>query len=148
MTVKHVSAMGDRCDSKFEVILIDNLIDRDISYHHCKKVVDSLEYSRPVRGGFCKDCDSNNVRKGALYTPDLSLVNGQAWYLEAKGGSWTVDSRSRITHFLQANPDVDLRFIFRRDAPIKRGSKTKCSAWCKKHDCLVHIGMEVPEAWL
>ena len=145
---KFVTANGDRCDSQFEVILIDNLIERGISYKVPKKVQDSMEYHRPVRGGFCKDCDSNNVRKGGLYTPDLMLVNGQDWYLEAKGGTWTTDSRSRIRYMLLTNPDVDLRFIFRRNAPIKKGSKTRCIAWCESHGCLAHVGTGVPQEWI
>ncbi len=143
-----VTALGDRCDSKFEVVIIDNLIERGIQYFHPKRVVDSLEYSRPVLGGFCNICASPDVRKRARYTPDLEQINGQSWYLEVKGGTWTVSSRSRIAHFLQCRPDVDLRFIFRRDTFIKKGSKTRCSTWCHKHGCKVHIGEEVPEEWL
>lgn len=146
--IKRVTANGDRCDSRFEVLIIDDLISRGITYYHPTKVVDSLEYSRPVQGGYCTDCDSTNVRKRARYTPDLEQVNGGDWYLELKGGTWTVDSRSRITHFLKDNPDVDLRFIFRRDTFIKKGSKTRCSKWCERHGCKVYIGEEVPEEWL
>ena len=138
----YVSQGGDKCDSKFEVMVINDLIRRGVSYQHHP---DPIPYHRPVRGGFCQDCDSNNVRKGALYSPDLFLLSSGA-YVELKGGSWEPESRSRLRDVLLAGNQI--HFLFRYDRPINRGSRTKYSDWVDRFGQLWAVGETIPEDWL
>ncbi len=133
---------GDVCDSTYEKKVIDDLIGRGVDYEFHPG---PYEYSRPCRGGFCLDCDSNNVRKGALYTPDLRLVR-QDIIVELKGGSMTAASRGRLRDFCKSCGFV-LYFMFRDDRFIKKGSKTRHRRWAERIGCIVHIGMEIPDEW-
>lgn len=142
MTKIFLSEAGDRCDSDFEVIIVNDLLERGVPYEFHPG---PFEYSRLVRSGFCLDCDSNNVRKGALYTPDLYLP-GPELYIELKGGSTTQASRGRLRDFIK-HGEVKLCFIFRDDRKI-RGTKARHRQWAERQGCTTHIGLEVPESWL
>ncbi len=148
MTVrKFVSDGGDRCDSDYERLLINDLIKRGVEYLHHPG---PYSYWRPVRSGYCGDCDGDNVRKGAMYTPDLQIVRSGV-IIEAKGGSTTVSSRSRLTHFTKNSEDgISLYFIFRDNRFIKKGSKTRHVDWAAKlvGQGNVTTGMRIPEEWL
>jgi hypothetical protein len=137
-----VTSKGDECDSRFEVQVIEDLIARNVSYVHHP---DKIGYHRPVRGGFCLDCDSNHVRKGALYEPDLYLPI-QDITIELKGGSMTAASRGRLVNVIQSGKVI--HFLFRQDRKLSKASKTRYSAWATRYKCPWHIGMTVPEEWL
>lgn len=142
MARQYWSEAGDKLDSEFEVLIVNYLIQHEVPYEAHPQ---ALEYSRYVRAGFCVDCDSDNVRKGAMYTPDVYLPDTNV-YLELKGGSFTQASRGRLADFIRTNPDVDLRFIFRDNAKI-RGTKKRKAQWCEFYKVPVHIGPTVPEEW-
>ncbi len=144
MSRAYISEGGDRCDSDSERVVINDLIERGVPYIHHP---DPYEYSRHVRGGYCLDCDSNNVRKGALYSPDILLVDSGI-LIEIKGGSTTPASRGRLTDFAKYRTDLDLRFLFRDNRKIFRGSKSRHLDFAAKLDCIAALGMRVPEEWL
>lgn len=137
------SENGDKCDSEFEVMIVDDLIARGVPYEFHPG---PFQYSRKVRGGYCLDCDSNNVRKGATYTPDLYLP-GPDIYIELKGGSMTQASRGRLVDFCKTG-EVPIRFLFRDNRPIFAGSKTKHVPWAERQGCIAAVGTQVPEEWL
>ena len=140
---QYYSEAGDKLDSEFEVLIVNYLIEHEVPYETHPQ---ALQYSRPVRAGYCIDCDSDNVRKGALYTPDVYLPETQV-FLELKGGSFTQASRGRLADFIRTKEEgVDLRFIFRDNAKI-RGTKKRKAEWCEAHGVPVHIGPTVPEDW-
>ena len=138
---EYINDRGDKCDSIFEVMVTNDLIRRGVSFEHHPE---PLEYHRPVRGGFCRDCDSNNVRKGALYQADLYLPIEDI-YIELKGGSFTKDSRGRLVNVVQSGHKI--HFLFRDDRKIA-GLKSRHSEWAAKRKCPWHIGTRVPEEWL
>jgi hypothetical protein len=78
------------------------------------------------------------------YTPDFLLTNGII--VEAKG---IFDSDDRKKHLLvrEQHPDKDIRFVFQRDQRIYKGSATRYSDWCDKHDFKYAL-KEIPKEWL
>ena len=47
-----------------------------------------------------------------------------------------------------SRPELDIRFLFQADCPIKKGSKTYYSDWAKKAGFLYSIGTSVPKGWM
>jgi hypothetical protein len=83
------------------------------------------------------------------YTPDFTLYvsNTKSIFVECKGRFTTAD-RMKILAVLKHNPNVDLRLLFQKDQPIRKGSKTLYSDWATKHNILWAEGEEVPKEWL
>ncbi|MAG24838.1 hypothetical protein CMI47_04590 [Candidatus Pacearchaeota archaeon] len=133
---------GDKCDSEFEVLIVDDLIERGIPYEFHPG---PFEYNRPVRAGYCLDCDKSNVRKGATYTPDLYLPRTDI-YVELKGGSMTQASRGRLADFCRTG-EVPIRFLFRDNRKIK-GTKLNHLGWAARNKCEAAVGRRIPNAWL
>lgn len=67
--------------------------------------------------------------------------------IETKGLLTTAD-RKKMLLVKEQHPDLDIRFVFMQDKPLYKGSKTRYSDWCKKHDFKYHIGEEPPKRWL
>ena len=78
------------------------------------------------------------------YIPDFILPNGVI--IEAKGRFKTED-RARHVAIREQHPELDIRFVFQYDNPIRKGSDTRYSDWCDKHGFLYAIG-EIPEEWV
>jgi hypothetical protein len=80
------------------------------------------------------------------YTPDFLLPNGV--YLETKG-RLTQEDRRKMKAVKQANPDVDIRFVFQSPFnKINKGSKTTYAAWAERNGfpwCAYH---SIPIEWL
>ncbi len=70
--------------------------------------------------------------------------DGSAMVVETKG-YW--DSRVDETRCVEQNPAIDIRYVFQRDQPICKGSKTMYSDWCRKKGIPFAIGT-VPQEWL
>jgi hypothetical protein len=140
----YLSEAGDKCDSNFEVDIINDLIVRGVPYEHHPF---ALEYNRHVRSGYCLTCDGDKVAKGALYEPDLWLP-GPDIHIELKGGDIKQASRGRLRDVVKRG-NHNLYFIFRDNRKI-RGTKMRHRSWAEKlvPADQVHIGMEVPESWL
>jgi hypothetical protein len=80
------------------------------------------------------------------YTPDFLLPNGV--YLETKG-RLTQEDRRKMKAVKQANPDVDIRFVFQSPFnKINKGSKTTYASWAERNGfpwCAFH---SIPIEWL
>ena len=83
----------------------------------------------------------------AKYTPDFPVTNrdGHEWYLETKG-RFDTDDRKKHKLLKEQRPDLDIRIYFMRDNPIRKGSKTKYSDWCRKLNIPFCVG-ELNKEW-
>lgn len=83
------------------------------------------------------------------YTPDFIFqrVNGIRLVVECKG---YLDSTNRtlMQRVKRDNPTEDIRFLFQRDNPIRRGSATKYTQWSIKNGFPCCVGTEIPKEWL
>jgi hypothetical protein len=83
------------------------------------------------------------------YQPDFILPNGI--HIETKG--WSKDwangkDRAKHLKIREANPEVDLRFVFQNAyAFITKGSKTTNAAWAEKKGFL-WAHKSVPKHWI
>lgn len=85
------------------------------------------------------------ITKHKKYTPDFIFPNGL--YLEAKG-RLTSESREKMIAVKEAHPDINLRILFQRDQPIRKGSKTLYSTWAEKCGFIWAVGEQIPEEWI
>jgi hypothetical protein len=80
------------------------------------------------------------------YTPDFLLHNGI--YLETKG-HLTEEDRRKMKAVKEANPELDIRFVFQSPTnKIYKGSKTSYASWAEKNGfkwCAYH---SIPIEWL
>jgi hypothetical protein len=80
------------------------------------------------------------------YTPDFLLHNGI--YLETKG-HLTEEDRRKMKAVKEANPELDIRFVFQAPTnKIRKGSKTSYASWAEKNGfkwCAYH---SIPIEWL
>tara|TARA_R110002020_G_scaffold132746_4_gene296345 strand:+ start:326 stop:703 length:378 start_codon:yes stop_codon:yes gene_type:complete len=83
------------------------------------------------------------------YQPDFVLPNGI--YIETKGWSkgWGDGSdRSKYLKVREANPEIDLRFVFQNAyGKISSKSKTTNAEWCDKKGFLWSHKV-IPERWI
>ena len=84
-------------------------------------------------------------RQERRYTPDLWL--GGDDYIEIKG-LFTSADRTKTLLVKRDNPRVRIRFLFMRNNPLRRGSKTSYTDWCDKNGFEWHIGTSIPKSWL
>jgi hypothetical protein len=78
------------------------------------------------------------------YKPDFKLPNGI--YIETKG-KWDSDSRKKMALVKEQHPEIDIRILFMRDQPIRKGSSTMYSDVCKKLG-YQYAFKEIPTEWL
>ena len=78
------------------------------------------------------------------YCPDFVLPNGII--IEVKGRLTMAD---RVKHLAikEQYPDQDVRFIFQYDNTLTKGSKTRYSDWCDKHEIPYAFNV-IPKEWL
>lgn len=81
------------------------------------------------------------------YIPDfvVHLPNGAVRYIEAKGYLRPED-RTKMRAVKEANPLLDIRFVFAKDNLVT-GSKMRYSDWAIKYGFPYSIG-SVPKDWL
>ena len=83
--------------------------------------------------------------RSALYLPDFLLGNGII--IEAKGQFTTAD-RKKMKLVKQANPDLDIRFVFNNpNALISKRSTTSYAKWCTDHGFKYAKGL-IPPEWI
>lgn len=87
--------------------------------------------------------------KEHTYTPDFEIkVNGV--FIESKG--WLkAEDRAKMILVKASNPDLDIRFVFQKDATkqfIYKGSPTSYAKWCDDHGFPWADRGRVPDAWL
>lgn len=112
--------------SKFEQRVADNLISRSVPFEY---ETTKIKYTVP------------SVDR--TYTPDFTIGT---LIVEAKG-LFDYDSRAKMLLVKEQNPTLDIRILFMRDQPIRRGSETMYSDWCEKHG-FKYAFKEVPKEWL
>ena len=78
------------------------------------------------------------------YTPDWFLPGGVI--VETKG-KFTGADRTKMLDVKEQHPDLDIRLVFMKDNPIRKGSKTKCSQWAANHGFPYAIG-NIPDEWI
>ena len=66
------------------------------------------------------------------YTPDFWIAD-KDFFIEAKG-LFSASDRKKHLWVREANPDIDIRFVFQNaQLPIRKGSRTTCKDWAEKH---------------
>ena len=111
--------------SKFEKRIADELA----SYHVVFAYEgDKLPYTVP---------ESKHV-----YMPDFKIG---AMYIECKG-LLDLESRKKMILIKQQYPDLDIRMVFMRNNPIRKGSTTKYSDWAEQYGFKYAIG-SAPIEW-
>ena len=89
--------------------------------------------------------------KKGTYNPDFVLTTerGTKVYIEAKG-QFDKKDRDKTLWVLEANPGIDLRLLFQRNNPIRKGSRTTYGSWCDKHGIKWSVSSTgfVPESWV
>ena len=95
-------------------------------------------------GGLSYEKHKLDYVEARTYTPDFYLER-TGIFVEAKGQLDALDRR-KLLLILEQYPDIDLRMVFMRDLPIRKGSKVKYSDWCKKHGIKYAFG-KIPEDW-
>lgn len=138
-------------DSQLEAHNADVLVRSKLPWGHedgpCR-----IEYTLPIRGGHCKDCDGNSVVSKHIYTCDFWFTSksGKTILVETKGGgySWKGETRAKHQAIKKQYPEMDLRFVFSNKlSKISRASKTTNTDWCKRQGFLCESKL-IPSRWL
>lgn len=114
--------------SKFEKRVADDLSKRNVRWLYEKR---KLHYIVP---------ESEHD-----YTPDFQL-RGRTWVLECKG-VLDLETRKKMLCVKASNPDVDIRLLFQRDNPLRKGSKKTYGMWATENGFTWAVE-QVPEEWL
>lgn len=77
------------------------------------------------------------------YTPDFVLENGTI--IEVKG-RFTGADRGKHERIRKQHPDADIRFVFQKDNPITKGSRTRYTEWCERRGIPSTV-INIPEEW-
>lgn len=90
-------------------------------------------------------------QKKRNYKPDFTTITrtGKKLYIEGKG-KLDVATREKMELVKAQHPDKDIRIIFQRDNPIRKGSKTRYSDWARKagYQYTISANGTIPESWL
>lgn len=84
------------------------------------------------------------------YTPDIIMQKKDKtkMYLELKGRFRTADERKKYILVKQANPSIDLRFVFMNpNLKIRKSSKTTYRDWAEKNG-FEWAGKTIPMSWI
>ncbi len=126
--------------SGFEKRVEKNLQERGIS-HEYESI--KLKYVKST----CPCCKS--VVATGSYTPDFIVARSTGKRLVVEGkGRFTSSDRTKMLSVVRDNPEEDIRMLFQKDDPITKGSKTRNSGWCHKHQIPCAIGEAIPDSWL
>lgn len=101
-----------------------------------------LKYNKEI----CSNC--GHTTKRGTYTPDFIILrpNRIRLVVETKG-RFTGTDREKHKRVKRDNPEEDIRFVFQRNQPIRKGSSTTYTDWCDKHGFQWAIE-KVPEEWV
>ena len=118
---------ADKCDSDFERAVIDDLIERGVTYGY---ETSRFDYSTPVTNGYCQACKTSGrmVVQRRYRTLDITLANGIV--IEVKG-KFPPSIRTYMRHLITCNPEADIRFFFMMDAWQTKGHKKRLSDWAR-----------------
>ena len=128
-----------RVRSGFEGKVMSDLDQRNISYEY-ESI--KLRYIKKQ----CPNC--GDIISRGTYTPDLVIVrpSGIPLVVEIKG-RWTGADREKHKRVKRDNPEQDIRFVFQRDQPIRKGSATLYSDWCINNN-FQYTFNTVPDEWI
>ena len=112
----------------------------------------NIEYTLPIRTGYCGDCEGKNIVSRHHYTADFAFrsKSGKLILIECKGHplAWTGKTRSKHQNIKKQFPEMDLRFIFSdKNKKISSSSKTTNTQWCKRQNFLCESRL-IPQCWL
>lgn len=68
--------------------------------------------------------------KKRTYLPDVVIGNT---IFELKG-IFSPEDREKMLHIRECNPTWEIIMVFQRNNPIRKGSKTRYTDWCDKHN--------------
>ena len=131
--------------SKFEYEVATLMEEQGVYFEYEPK---QIRYRLPVRGGRCNDCDSINVGKSCIYTPDFWLPVSQLW-VEAKG-KWDSQGRTKIMAVLNTSGAITLenfRMLFMYNNWITKKHKITYMDWCEKNEIIAAVGKAIPKEW-
>lgn len=84
------------------------------------------------------------------YNPDFTITtkSGNIIYIEAKGlgRAFTYDVRAKMDAVKKNNPELDIRIVFMRDGPLRKGGKMRASDWAEKAGYPFCVG-SIPPDW-
>lgn len=84
------------------------------------------------------------------YNPDFTITtkSGNIIYIEAKGlgRAFTYDVRAKMEAVKKNNPELDIRIVFMRDGPLRKGGKMRASDWAEKAGYPFCVG-SIPSDW-
>lgn len=84
------------------------------------------------------------------YNPDFTITtkSGNIIYIEAKGlgRAFTYDVRAKMEAVKKNNPELDIRIVFMRDGPLRKGGKMRASDWAEKAGYPFCVGT-IPKDW-
>lgn len=140
MTFRKYHGGATRSRSGFEQKIKKDLEGRGIKYEY--ETV-KLRYTKL----HCPHC--TKVVDTGTYTPDFIIQRDTGVRLVVEGkGYLDAANRTLMQRVKRDNPSEDIRFLFQRDQPIRKGSKTSYSDWSIKNGFPFAIGTSVPEEWL
>ena len=124
---------------------LEQKIKEDLEKRGIKYEYESIKLTYTKR--ICQHC--GGVVDTGVYTPDFIIArsSGIRLILEGKGYFDSAD-RSKMQRVKHDNPTEDIRLVFQRDQPIRKGSKTLYSQWAIKNGFKYCIGHSIPEEWL
>ncbi len=88
----------------------------------------------------------------STYCPDFVITkrDGSKIYIEAKGlgrmGGFDDDARRKMTIVKTTYPELDIRIVFQKDGPLRKGMKMRASDWAQKYK-FVHAFGVIPKEW-
>ena len=124
---------------------LEDRVKKDLDKRGIKYEYESLRlYYEKLSCPKCGEC----IKRG-FYTPDFIIQrsSGIRLVVECKGLFASAD-REKHKRVKRDNPTEDIRFLFQRDNPIRKGSKTRYSNWSIKNGYQYSIGESIPESWL
>ena len=126
--------------SGFEDKVAKDLTERNIPYEFETVRLQYTKLSCPHCGG---------IADTGTYTPDFIFQRASRvrLILECKGYFDSTD-RNKLQRVKRDNPKEDIRLLFQRDQPIRKGSKTLYSGWAIKNGFPWATGTSVPDEWL
>lgn len=82
------------------------------------------------------------------YKPDfiLTFASGHKRYIETKG-YLDNNARRKMEAIKRLYPELDLRILFEKEQPIRKGVKLTYCGWAKKIG-FIHAVKDIPEDWL
>jgi hypothetical protein len=132
----YLTQAGDRCDSDYERAIIDDLIDRGVSYEY---ETARLDYTTPVTNGRCEACgeQSKRVVQRRYRTLDITLGNGII--VEVKG-KFQPSIRGFMRELIKQHQDRDIRFMFMTDGWQTKAHKRTYMDWARAQGIQAAVG--------